>query len=125
MDYIKVAHVDDFRKKWIRSYRLLGRYVGIVKEADGSFYATEIMCKHNNVDLTTGKFKGDCVTCPRHGWVYNIKTGECITHRSTPLRRHGLKIEGGDIFVTIRPLEEAVQDDWEEIPTIRFREPNK
>ena len=57
-------------------------------------------------DLTTGKFEGDIVTCPRHGWIYNVRTGDCLTHESTRLRRYGLKVEGDDVFITLLPIEE-------------------
>lgn len=104
MNFIKLAKVSDFDNRWIKSYSILARKIAIVKESNGEFYATEIACKHQNADLTEGRFDGDLVTCPRHGWVYNIRTGECITHNSTPLRRFPLKIEEGVIYVSPTPL---------------------
>lgn len=112
VDYIKLAKVSDFDAVRIRSYRVLARNVGIVKDPDGSFYATEISCKHQNADLTTGRFVGDKVTCPRHGWVYDIRSGECLNHESTPLRRYGLQIDGEDILVSVKPLP-AEQSEWD------------
>jgi nitrite reductase/ring-hydroxylating ferredoxin subunit len=105
MDYVKLAKVADFENRRIKSYKLLAKAVAIVKEADGSFYATEIGCKHNNADLTTGRFRGDIVTCPRHGWEYNIRTGECLNQNSARLRKHGLKVEGDTILVSLRPID--------------------
>ena len=105
MQYIKIARVDDFKGARFRKFKVLARNVAIFREPDGSFFATEISCKHQNWDLTTGKFDGDCVTCPRHGWKYNVKTGECLNHDSTPLRRYGLKVEEGVIFITTTPAE--------------------
>lgn len=113
MDFVKLAKVSDFGTLRIKSFQLLGKFVAIVKERDGSFYATEIACKHNNADLTTGRFDGDIVTCSRHGWKYDIRTGECLNQNSSPLRRHALKIEGNDIFVSMTPVlpEPEEQDD--------------
>ena len=42
----------------------------------------------------------------RHGWKYNIKTGECLTEPWAKLRRHPTKIEKDYIFVGTRPVEE-------------------
>ena len=113
MDYIKLAKVSDFDAVRIRSYRVIARNVGIVKDSDGTFFATEVSCKHQNADLTTGRFRGDIVTCPRHGWTYDIRTGQCLNHDSTPLRRYGLRIEGDDIFVSVMPVA-AEAPDWDD-----------
>lgn len=124
MDYIKLAHRDDFDKIWIKSYQVLGKFIAIVKERDGSFYATEIACKHNNADLTTGEFKDSVVRCPRHGWVYDIRTGECLNHDSAPLRRHELKIEGDEFYVSITPVEaDTPSNDDFDMPEIVINKP--
>ncbi len=117
--FIRLANIGEFKSRKIKSFQILGKFVAIVKNTDGSFYATEIACKHNNADLTTGQFRGDFVTCPRHGWVYNIRTGECLNQRSTPLRRHALRIEGEDIYVCTIADEPIDEDD--PFPTIEFR----
>ncbi len=105
--YVKIAKVSDFDGLRFRKYKLLARNVAIFRDPDGSMYATEISCKHQNWDLTTGKFTGDIVTCPRHGWVYNVRTGDCLTHESTRLRRYGLKVEGEEVYITLLPIEDV------------------
>jgi nitrite reductase/ring-hydroxylating ferredoxin subunit len=105
MDYIKIAKVADFKGMRYRKYKILARNVAVFREPDGSFYAIEFNCKHQNWDLSTGKLEGDILTCPRHGWVYDVRTGDCLTHDSTRLRRYGLKVEGDDIYVTALPIE--------------------
>lgn len=104
IQYVKLAKTSDFDSTRIKSFRILARPVGIIRNSDGTFFATEISCKHQNADLSTGLIKGDFLTCPRHGWRYNLETGECVNHDSTPLRRYALKVEDGDIFVSLRPI---------------------
>jgi nitrite reductase/ring-hydroxylating ferredoxin subunit len=104
--WVRLARTSDFEKTRWKSYSILARKVGIVKRPDGSFYAIEVSCKHQNWDLTTGGLEGNIVTCPRHFWKYNIETGECLTHDSTRLRHYALKVEGEDIYVSLLPVEE-------------------
>ena len=104
MQFVKIAKVEDFERRRCKSFSILARKVGIFKDPDGSFYAIEVSCKHQNADLTTGRIKGDTVTCPRHGWEYNIRTGECLNHTSAPLRRYACKVEDGHVFVSLTPL---------------------
>lgn len=105
--YVKIAKVSDFDGVRYRKYKLLARNVAIFRDPDGSFFATEISCKHQNWDLTTGKFEGDIVTCPRHQWVYNVRTGDCLTHESTRLRKYGLRVEDDDVYITLLPVESS------------------
>ena len=114
MDYVKVAKVADFENCRIKSFKLLARPVAVVKEPDGSFYAIQAGCKHQNADLTAGRIKGDLVVCPWHGWRYNLRTGECLWGSEAKLLRHGLRVDGDDIYVSIRPAEQAPpQEEWE------------
>lgn len=103
MHYIKVARTGDFNSVRIKTFTILARTVGVVKNPDGSFYAIEFSCKHQNANLATGCIRGDIVTCPRHGWIYDIRTGQCLNQKSAPLRPYGLKIEGDDIFISMVP----------------------
>lgn len=115
MDFIRLAKVKDFERTHVRSYKLLARHVGIFKRRDGSFYAMEVSCKHQNADLTTGPIRDGIATCPRHGWKYNLRTGECVYGASkAPLRRYRLKVEGGNIFVSLHPLPEGVSEEEHE-----------
>lgn len=105
MDFIKLAKVEDFNDQKIKSFSVIGKMIGIIKREDGSFYAIEVGCKHQGADITLGKIENDIVTCPRHGWQYNLETGECLNHDSPRLRKFELKIEDNDIKVSLIPLE--------------------
>jgi nitrite reductase/ring-hydroxylating ferredoxin subunit len=106
MQYVKIAKVADFDGVRVRTFKILARTVGVVKDPDGTFYAIEFDCKHQNANLGTGQIRGDVVTCPRHGWTYNIRSGVCLNQRSAPLRRYALKIEDEDIYVSLRPTQD-------------------
>lgn len=82
---------------------LLGKKVGLFLRAD-EIQAMEMSCKHQGADLSKGLVAHDIVTCPRHGWRYDLKTGECVEPTSgAPLRFYGVKIDGPQIWVSIRP----------------------
>lgn len=122
MEYVKLGRVADFGTARIRSYSVLGRYIGIVRNPDGTYFATEISCKHQNADLSTGPIRGNIVTCPRHGWRYDLNTGECLNQMSARLRRHDLRIEGGCFVVSRLPVEtEDGGEDADPFPEIQIR----
>lgn len=121
MEFINLGRVSDFGEARVRSYRVLGRFIGIVRDLDGRFFATEISCKHQLADLSTGALKGTVVTCPRHGWRYDLSTGECLNQNSARLRRHELRIEGGCFVVSTLPIEHEDDPDDEPFPEIQIR----
>ncbi len=107
MQFVRVAHVSDFEHERFKSFRLMAKPVAVFKNGDGAFFAREMRCKHQNWDLTTGRLKGDVITCPRHHWQYNIQTGECLNQSSSPLRAHAVEVrEDGGVYVSLTPCSE-------------------
>lgn len=112
--YVRLARTTDFATMRLRSYKILGRYVGILKEADGSFRALEMGCKHQGADLSQRTLKGHVLTCPWHGWQYDLRDGRCLKGVDTALRPHDLRIEGEDIYVSLRPVRPGEELDAED-----------
>lgn len=106
MDYIQLATTADFMTERVKSFSLMGKRIAVIRRDDGSYYAIEASCKHQGADLTTGEIINSLVTCPRHQWVYNLETGECLNHDSLPLRKHGLRLEGENILVSLLPIDQ-------------------
>lgn len=109
-----MAKVSDFSHKNFKCLKYLTKNIAIIKDDDGTFYAIEADCKHQNANLLSRGMKTHIVTCPRHGWRYNMKTGECLTHKWARLKKYPLKIENDQIYVGTKPLAiEEVTEDFE------------
>jgi nitrite reductase/ring-hydroxylating ferredoxin subunit len=39
------------------------------------------------------------VTCPWHGWQFNVRTGECLDRPDRPVALHPVRLEEGRILV--------------------------
>jgi nitrite reductase/ring-hydroxylating ferredoxin subunit/alkylhydroperoxidase/carboxymuconolactone decarboxylase family protein YurZ len=44
-------------------------------------------CPHQTTDIPHLALTGTTLTCPKHQWVFDIKTGNCIEKGSSPLKR--------------------------------------
>lgn len=106
MDYIRLAATTDFTQVSMKSFSIMGKKVAIIRREDGSYYAIEASCKHQGADLTTGEIRNNVATCPRHQWMYDLESGECINHDSLPLKKHALRLDGENILVAILPIDE-------------------
>jgi nitrite reductase/ring-hydroxylating ferredoxin subunit len=103
MHFVKVASLAALKKTKRITVSLLGKKVGIFIDEDENVSAIEMTCKHQGADLSKGRFKGSQVTCPRHGWIYDLDSGECINHDSPKLRQHAVEVDGDDIRVFLSP----------------------
>jgi nitrite reductase/ring-hydroxylating ferredoxin subunit len=109
----RVARSDEVAAALVRR-TLLGRHVGLWRDAGGAVHALEVTCRHQNADLTAGERNGSLVTCPRHGWVYDLATGACLTEPWARLRRFAVREEGGAVWVDPTPLDTGGDPDGAE-----------
>ena len=72
-----------------------------VFNADGAFYAIDNTCKHRGGPLGEGTLSGTAVTCPWHGWEYDVTTGACTMDPSVKVQRYDVKVDGDDLVVTV------------------------
>jgi nitrite reductase/ring-hydroxylating ferredoxin subunit/multimeric flavodoxin WrbA len=57
--------------------------------------------------LVENKYDGIYVTCPWHGWEYNIKTGSAPPGYKDQQALYEVKVEGGDVLVNEQPITKA------------------
>ena len=97
-EFIKVAQTTDLGpgEKLLVEYD--GEDVGLFN-IDGEFYAISDVCTHDDGPLVEGKLDGDCITCPRHGARFNVKTGVQTMPAFSPVPLYQVTIEGDDILI--------------------------
>ena len=72
-----------------------------VFNCEGSFYAVDNACKHRGGPLGDGSVSGTVVTCPWHGWEYDVTSGECQMDASIKVQKFDVKVEGDDVLVAV------------------------
>ncbi|MBI3357652.1 MAG: Rieske 2Fe-2S domain-containing protein [Nitrospirae bacterium] len=72
-----------------------------VFNVEGNFHAIDNTCIHRGGPLGEGDVEGDVVTCPWHGWQYNVTTGGCINNPSAKVEVYQVKVEGNDVKVLV------------------------
>lgn len=69
---------------------------------DGAIYAFGDSCRHEGGPLSAGVLIDATVTCPWHGWTYDVRTGKSIVPPiGLRVPTYPVVIEGDDIFVEI------------------------
>lgn len=56
-------------------------------------------CPHQATRIPEEALVGHEVTCPKHGWKFDVRTGECIDKGDKPLKRIEHKVGDGRLWV--------------------------
>jgi nitrite reductase/ring-hydroxylating ferredoxin subunit len=72
-----------------------------VFNVDGNFHAIDNTCLHRGGPLGEGDVEGNVVTCPWHGWQFDVTTGECVKNPSAKVEVYQVKVEGSDVKVLL------------------------
>ena len=56
-------------------------------------------CPHRSTDIPDLALEGSTLTCPKHGWAFEGKTGACIKKGDTPLKLLPSKVVKGRLLV--------------------------
>ncbi len=72
-----------------------------VFNCNGTFYAIDNTCKHRGGPLGEGSLAATTVTCPWHGWEYDVTSGACTMDASIKVQTFNVKVEGEDILVSV------------------------
>lgn len=81
-----------------------GRMVAIFNVA-GEFFALDGICPHQGGPLGKGQLSGKIVTCPWHGWQFDIDSGENQITPTVCQPRIPIEVKGDKIVARRADLE--------------------
>ena len=97
---IKVADTADLKPGEGKVVEAAGKVLALFN-VGGTFYVLDNTCLHRGGPLGEGELEGTIVTCPWHGWRYNVKTGANITIPSAKVANYQVKVEGNDVLIAL------------------------
>lgn len=56
------------------------------------------LCPHQSTDMPHLALQGHTLTCPKHAWAFDVRSGECIANGDRPLRRWPSKVLKGRLM---------------------------
>src|ERR687888_1585658 len=98
--FVTVALVEEVPPGTVRAVRADGEDLAVA-HCDGGFYATQGHCIHLQGPLGEGHLEGCVLTCPWHGWQYDVHTGENEFDRAIKLETYEVKVEDGEVRVRV------------------------
>jgi nitrite reductase/ring-hydroxylating ferredoxin subunit len=101
-DWIEIAAVEECPPGTSIERVADGRMVALANVA-GTFHAIDGLCPHQGGPLGTGRLCGTTLTCPWHGWQFDVVDGRHTLSASVRQAVHEVDIRDGRVFVRMSP----------------------
>ncbi len=98
--WIRVADLADCPPGTARECTVEESIVALFN-VDGTIFALDGVCPHQGGPLGKGCLTGTIVTCPWHGWQFDVRTGQHQLSRSVQQPAFAVRIDNGAIFVDL------------------------
>lgn len=99
-NFVKVASTSDLKPGENKIVNVNGTDVALFN-VDSEFFAISNTCAHRGGPLGEGFLENDVVTCPWHGWRFNVKTGVNPIMPTAKVPSYQVKVEGTDVLVSL------------------------
>ncbi|MBI3317472.1 MAG: Rieske 2Fe-2S domain-containing protein [Candidatus Omnitrophica bacterium] len=96
--YVKVAKKSEIPDQTGKLVQANGKDIALFK-VEGKVCALYAHCPHQGGPLDEGGLDGKTVTCPWHGWDFDVTTGVCTFNDSIKQPVFNVKEEGDDVYV--------------------------
>ncbi len=98
--FVKMATLDELPPGGTREIEHDGRIYALFNR-EGTIVAIDGICPHQGGPLAEGFVEGTLVTCPWHGWQFDLKTGCMPGSARIKVSVFAVKIEGNDVLVEV------------------------
>ena len=84
----------------------------VVCQVKGTLHAVANACPHAGLPLGEGDLAGTILTCPFHGYTYNVASGVNVDMPDDEkLPCYEVKMEGSRVMVAVPEVEDAAGDE--------------
>jgi nitrite reductase (NADH) small subunit len=98
MPFVRAVKKSEVAPGTICELQIEGKTIALAN-VDGKFHAIDGICLHRGGPLGQGELGGKVVTCPWHGWQYDVTTGKATMNPAVGVECYAVEIRGDDIFV--------------------------
>ena len=72
-----------------------------IANVGGEFFAVSNVCPHAGGPVGDGDLRDDVVTCPLHGWSFDVRDGSCAVDPSMALQSYDTVVLRGKVYVRV------------------------
>lgn len=99
-NFIKVASVSEIIDGAGKTVEVGGRQIALFK-VHGKYYAIDNTCAHRGGPLGEGMLDNNIVTCPWHGWQWDVCSGKSLFNPQITVKSYPVEVEDSDIKIAV------------------------
>ena len=99
-EFVRIAGTDDVKPGHGLVAEVNGKALAVFN-VDGQFHVIDNTCVHRGGPLGEGELEANVVTCPWHGWQFDVTTGVLIQDPTVGVTRHDTRIVGDEVQVRL------------------------
>jgi nitrite reductase (NADH) small subunit len=100
MPLVVAAKLSELPPGTIREVQVAGTSVALAN-IEGKVYGINSVCVHRGGPLGEGELAGKLVTCPWHGWQYDVTSGKVVQSPTMGVVCYPTEIRGDEILVDV------------------------
>ena len=98
MAFEKAARLNEIPTGSIKTVQVGGKQLALAN-VGGTLYAIDNTCLHRGGPLAEGQLEGKVVTCPWHGWQFDVTTGKAVQNPNAGVGCFKTELRGDEVFV--------------------------
>lgn len=98
--FVKMATLDELPEGGSKEVEHDGRIYALFN-VSGAIHAIDGICPHQGGPLADGAIEGTTVTCPWHGWQFDVCSGKTSLGAKIKQAVYPVKVEGQDVLVSV------------------------
>ncbi|HSD15962.1 MAG TPA: nitrite reductase small subunit NirD [Thermomonas sp.] len=106
--WVRICLVDDIPLLGARVLqREDGDDIALFRPAAGRVLALADRCPHKGGPLSQGIVSGDSVTCPLHGWIIGLDSGQACAPDVGCARKYPAQLRDGEVWLWLAQADEG------------------
>ena len=93
-----IGSVKEWETRSSKIVSVAGEAVAVLKTTAG-LRACQNVCPHAGGSLGEGAVEGEAVTCPLHGWQFDLQTGKCMNEPDNDIKIYPVEVEEGKVYI--------------------------
>ena len=86
-----VLHKDALDVDNVTQVIIAGTAIALARTSDG-FFAIENNCPHAGGPMSEGWLEGSQISCPYHGWAFDLRDGKCATNPESCIQTYEVQV---------------------------------
>ena len=99
-EWVPVLRVGELVVNGTRVVEAGGQRIALFNTA-GTYRAISNTCLHQGGFLGEGSLEGEVVTCNRHGYQFDVTSGDCVSHPGRGVEAYEVRVVEGEIQVYV------------------------